>query len=360
MRNFFSLLLTLTLIAAGQQPAAAQSAQSPEEASTEILVLATPHLSQIEENFSPSLLDSLIIVLREYRPDVIGVEALSGSQIAEMQRRSGVYNRIAKQFAATEIRYGQMLQSELELSWREASARSDSLLSHLQGQEQISSATRLEAAAALVASYRLHTAALQWSYLSEARQSSQSLLPSEAIVGLQNILDSPNESSSIGLRLARQLKLQRVYPIDDHLEKDFMLKIAPQLREGLSDSTMQAARNAPHLQKYRRLMKQSVENGNLMPLYRYMNSPKYLEPDVDVQWRVFLRTDLPSGADRSRLALWQTRNQKIGARIRKASAYIPRGRVLVTIGASHKPFLDEQLGNMLGVETVNLSDVAGE
>lgn len=358
MRSILLSLLTLVFVVT--QPTAAQPSKSVEGASTQVLVLATPHLSQIEEEFSPALLDSLIAVSRSYRPDVIGIEALSGSQIAEMKRRGGVYGQVSKQFAATGLRYGHALQQSLDLSWREANAKSDSLLSRLRGSQQIAGETRLEAVASLLASYRLHTAALQWSYLPENDRASQSLIPAEVADGLESLLRSPNENSSIALRLARELELQRVYPIDDHLEKDFLIEIAPQVREGLSDSTLQAVKNAPHLRRSRQLMKQGIEAGSLMPMYRYMNSPSYLEPDVDVQWRMFLRTNMPSGVDRSRLALWNTRNLNIGARIRKASAHAPSGRVLATIGASHKPFLDKLFNDMTGVEVVHLSDVMGD
>ncbi len=201
---------------------------------------------------------------------------------------------------------------------------------------------------------------MQWSYLAKSRRASQSLIPSEVAAGLDELLRSSNENASIALRLARALGLQRVYPVDDHLEKDFFIEIAPQLQKELSDSTLEAVEKAPHLRRSRQLMQEGIKAGSLMPMYRYVNSPAYLEPDVDAQWRVFLRTDLPSGTDRSRLALWEVRNLNIAARIRKASARVPGGRVLVTIGASHKPFLDEYLGGTMGVEVVNLSDVSGD
>lgn len=288
---------------------------------------------------------------------MIGIEALSGSQIAEMERRGGVHERVYNQFAAKQLRYGKALQESLGLSWQEANARADSLLSRLRERQPVANEIRLEAAASLLASYRLHTAALQWSYVPEDSRASQSLIPAEIAAELENLLRSSNENASIALRLAHALELQRVFPIDDHLEKDLFLEIAPQLQESLGDSTFRAIKNAPHLRKYRRLMQQNIEAGSLMPLYRYMNAPSYLEPDVDVQWRVFLRTNLPSGVDRSRLALWETRNLNIAARIRKASARVPGGRVLVTIGASHKPFLDKQFDGMLGVEVMDLSDI---
>ena len=83
-----------------------------------------------------------------------------------------------------------------------------------------------------------------------------------------------------------------------------------------------------------------------------MNSAEHGEADVDAQWGLFLRTHLESGLDRSRLALWEVRNLNIASHVRRASAHSPGGRVLVVIGAGHKPFLDDLLGRMADVEII--------
>lgn len=363
MRVFLLFLIALLTFAPPAQSLSQPRSTSPHKASaspdstTQILVLATPHLEQMSESFSPSLLDSLHTLLASYNPHIIGIEALSGPQIADMKRRGGAFTQIYKQFAQTSAQYGAALQETLGISWREAQHRSDSLITHLGSTDTPSAQTRLDAVSSLLAAYRLHTAALQWSYVSQNDQASQSLVPDSIASGLDRLLRSPNERASISLRLAHALDRQRVFPIDDHMEKADYLDIVPALKEGLSDSTLQAIRNAPYRQKSERLMGEGTDAGRLLPVYRYMNSPDYLEPDVDAQWRIFLRTDLPSGADRSRLAYWETRNLNIAARVRRASAQAPGGRVLITIGASHKSFLDRYFDGLMGVEVVHLHDL---
>lgn len=324
---------------------------------TKVLVLATHHISQYEDIFSPTLLDSLINVLKGYSPNIIGMEVLSGAQIAEMERRGGPYDSWLISFASEQLEYGTKAQKALDLSWRKANLTADSLLDKVQQTRKLADSTRIALINNLIASYRLHTAALQWSYLSEEVQSNQSVIPESTVKGLTETFNSADETSSISLQLAHQLDLQRVYPIDDHLDKDsFYSENNTQLTEALDDSTVQALRNAPYLIKQEDLLEQGVEDSTWLPLYKYMNSPDYYDRDKERQWRNIFLEDFNEPL-RSRLALWEERNLKIAAHIRSATARDPGGRVLVTIGASHKAFLDSYLKEMMGIEVVYLNDL---
>jgi hypothetical protein len=215
----------------------------------------------------------------------------------------------------------------------------DSLLSKVQNEKEIADSTRLTLINHLLASYRLHTAALQWSYLSEETQSNQSAIPKSIVKGLTETLNSADETASISLLLAHQLNLQRVYPIDDHLDKDsFYSENDTQLDEALDDSTVQALRNAPYLVKQEDLLEQGVEDSTWLPLYKYVNSPSFIHRDKERQWSSIFLEDFNKPL-RSRLALWEERNLKIAAHIRSATAREPGGRVLITIGLLTKHFL---------------------
>lgn len=339
-------------------------AQSSEESSdrgdnikkTKVLVLATHHISQYDDDFSPTLLDSLINILEDYSPTIIGVEELSGAQIAEMERRGGPYKSWLNTFNSEELRYGSKTQEALGISWRQANIVADSLLDEVQSAQEIAHSTRLDLINHLLASYRLHTAAIQWSYLSEKDQSNQSIIPESTANVLSKTFNSADESASISLRLAHRLNLQRVYPIDDHLEKDYYSEIIPQLDEALDDSTVQTVRSAPHLVESEDLLKQGIEDSTWLPFYKHMNSPAYVDKNEEKEWRnIFLETS--NKTLRSRLALWEERNLKTAAHIRSATAREPGGRVLITIGASHKSFVDSYLQELMGIEVVHLSDL---
>lgn len=352
--SIFSLAITNSVVA---QSSEKSSSTGDDIKKTKVLVLATHHISQHEDIFSPTLVDSLINVLEDYSPTTIGVEELSGAQIAEMERRGGPYDSWLITFASEQLKYGHRAQEALDISWRKANVRADSLLGITQSEKKITNSARLELINHLLASYRLHTAALQWSYLSEEDQANQSVIPEDAVKGLDETLNSADESSSVSLRLAHRLNLQRVYPIDDHLEKGgYYSEIDPQIDEALDDSTGGALRNASYMVKSDDLLEQGVEDSTWLPLYKYLNSPSHIDQDKEKQWRnIFLETN--NETLRSRLALWEERNLKTAAHIRSAAARDPGGRVLITIGASHKSFLDSYLKEMMGIEIVHLSDL---
>jgi len=339
-------------------------AQTSEESSTtggeisktKVLILATHHISSYEDDFSPTFLDSLINVLEDYSPTIIGVEELSGAQIAGMERRGGPYDSWLISFARKQLEYGRKTQKALDISWRKANMTADSLLRKVQSAKYIADNTRLELINYLLASYRLHTAALQWSYLSKKEQSNQSVLPGSTAKALSETFNSADETSSISLRLAHRLNLQRVYPIDDHLEKDYYSKVESQLEEALDYSTVQSVKNASYLVKFEDLLRQGVEDSTWFPLYKYMNFPAYVDKNEEKEWRnIFLESS--NEILRSRLALWEERNLRTSAHIRSATAHQPGGRVLITIGASHKSFLDSYLKEMMGIKIIHLSDL---
>ncbi|HCW51502.1 MAG TPA: hypothetical protein DGR79_05480 [Clostridiales bacterium] len=99
-----------------------------------------------------------------------------------------------------------------------------------------------------------------------------------------------------------------------------------------------------------------MEQGNLLPFYLDLNSAARLD-QITEQWRVFFRTRFPSGLDRARVAMWEVRNLHMAATIRKITALNPGGRMLVIVGAAHKPFLDAYLHSLADIELVHLADL---
>lgn len=81
--------------------------------------------------------------------------------------------------------------------------------------------------------------------------------------------------------------------------------------------------------------------------------------DVRGQWLPYLRLDLADELGRRRLIQWETRNLRMAAHLREATAEAPGGRVLMLVGSAHKPWLDAYLGRMHDIETVSAEEVLG-
>lgn len=312
---------------------------APDSAKTPILILGTTHLSNISEEFSPGMLDSLIYVLTKYKPKVIAVES----------PRDKFYSR---------TKSGETAREYSGLSWQEAHEKSDSLLKKVQkNHPNVSPDTRIKLVESLFAADRKPTAALQWSYLSEEYRNNQTVVADTLATLLDLHAHSSNEIYSIGIRLARKLGRQQVYPVDSHSEGDMVSEIVPQLRQVMDKSFTDSVMNSPVFKKEQSLLQEGIKSGNLMPLYRYMNSPEYQTASVEAQWRIFLRTPFPGKAGRARLAFWEMRNLTMAANIQRASGQHPTEPVLFIVGAAHKIFLDAYLKQMMGVNVIHLNDI---
>lgn len=82
-------------------------------------------------------------MLEKYHPDIIGTEEVSGSQIAQMKRRGGVYSSVVQFFGSTHLKYGQKAQESLNITWTKADTVADSLMAEIQHTGNISDAKRL-------------------------------------------------------------------------------------------------------------------------------------------------------------------------------------------------------------------------
>lgn len=328
---------------------------------TTVLVLASEHLRGLEGAFDPSQLAGLLAALEQYRPAVIAVEALPPAEIARLAWRAaeseGPEAQILAAFAGAAARYGRAARAALGRSADQAAALADSMLV---GDQPLPVPERRRLVLLLLATNDVPSALLQWSYLPRATRGPDSLVPATMADDLSRQLDSPNELVSIGVALARRLGLQRLASIDDHVDDEVGLAT------GLNDALGAELETSPVFQELRasayfadaqRRLAEAAATGDLLPLYRRINSPEFLNEDVAAQWHLFFRTRFPSGLDRTRVALWEARNLAIAGRLRQAMARHPGQRILVVIGAAHKPFLDRYLAQMMDVEVTQLASL---
>jgi hypothetical protein len=161
--------------------------------------------------------------------------------------------------------------------------------------------------------------------------------------------------------LAQELGHQQLAYIDDHQDAAIYFGIAERLEPELAASDYDAlVRQDPAWKASDQAFETAVAQGDLLPYYRYANTPDFARQSVDRECGTYLHTRLASGLDRARLAQWEVRNLNMAARIRQESALIPGGRLLAIAGYSHKPLLDLYLRQLVDVEVVPFDAVYGD
>ena len=334
----------------------------PRSERTKVLVLGTVHLAGSRDviqsqlgAFSLSALDLLLDMLEKFQPDFIGVEDYPPKTVAWMVYREGK-EELEKFLKFTT--YAHLMQEKLGISWAAAYDSAYARLKQLTGQSPPKE--RGAVVARLVAAYDWDSALLQWSYMPKAFRARWTEIPAAVRQALEQGLNSRNEVVSIGIALARRLGHQRMYPIDDGVEGDLPdpsrvqeflseLEASKVYQEFLEQARKEVGRESERLKAFAR-------RGDLVPFYLELNAPAALDRNMD-QWRLFFKTRLASGLDRARVAMWEVRNLHMVANIRKITALKPGGRMLVIVGAAHKPFLDAYLRSLVDVEVLDFGDL---
>ncbi|WP_103029882.1 DUF5694 domain-containing protein [Salinibacter altiplanensis] len=357
-----AFLLVLTTPVSAQQTGGAESPLAtnlPDSAATKLLVLGSPHLSNVGDRFDPSMIDSVMTALKDFAPQAIAVERLPGRQIAAMERWAGPYRKYVQQdyFGGEFLHHGHLIREQAGWSWHEANRRADSLLTVARSApEAFSTEDRLALIRSLTAAYRLPSAFLQWKYLSPEERSAQSALPDTTAEDLGRRLTAANETYTIGAQLAHDRGLQRLYPIDYHGQRPLMTEIdslydmvmKPIGKELMSDSTIKRTFS---------LQKSGIASGSLLPLYQHMNSKEWGRARVDLHWKELLRRPMPKSVGSARVAIYETRNLHMVAEIQRMVSQHTGERVLVVVGGSHKLLFDAYLQQMMGVKVIEAKDV---
>jgi Family of unknown function (DUF5694) len=322
------------------------------ELKTNILVLGTPHLNGLGDKYTPRLLDNVVKKLLEFRPDLICIEGLSGDVIEAMQSKGDV--ETLERFVGPWLRAAIRAQKLLRTKRAEAEQTVKKLLK----QKRLSYEKRLELILHMLANYDSASAVLRWSYLPESTRQTQAVIPQKIAKLLNERLNHPSEVYSLAVRLARELKLKSITSIDDHNYSAFEYKSDKQFEKEMKQLySLLSERNKKFMEYSDRRFDDAVAKDDLLPFYTYCNSPKFAKEIWDLEGESYLRTNLPSGFDRARLAQWEVRNLNMASHIRQAMMFHSGKKVLVVVGSSHKVFLERYLKPMLDLSTVQFNDI---
>uniref|UniRef100_A0A832G8E0 Uncharacterized protein n=1 Tax=Ignavibacterium album TaxID=591197 RepID=A0A832G8E0_9BACT len=347
----------LTVSIESEDPVKNLQKLTADEFKTKIMILGVPPLNVLRKDFSPVLLDSLILVLKKFNPSLICIDGISPKEIETFLLMDEYHSRLAYNLAPKEIELAELVRKKYKLTYSEAITYTDSVFYLNILNTSLNLSQRLELIKNLLASYDIYSAALQWGYLlpEEKKKAELEIKIKEE---LEALLNSNDENSSIGIRLAKEKNIQKLYPINDYSDKFYLDKISDKLYEEMliSEVYLNSRKDILDLETDK-ILKQSLSTKNLLPFFRHINSTEYILKSTNKNWGIYYRMFLDSGLDRARASLWEMKCLRIAANIREVSSFHPGKNILVIIDVSAKPFLEQYLKSLGDVKIHQLNEI---
>lgn len=311
----------------------------------QVLVLGTVHLSGMPKDFNPAVLDGLLDRLAAFKPDIITVEDLPGDECDLAARQPAKYG--ADYCASTEA-----AKNATGLDLPAALAEVDQTLSAWPAQP--TPAQRRHLTAAYLAANERASAYAQWLQLPEAERHPGDALDAALVAQLQRAAGNNNESYQIAARLAARLGLQRVHAVDNHTGDNVDLK---DIKAFVRSIEAAWAAGGAALKKHEAGQDALAKAPDLLPLYRAINEPETLRLRADANVGAAMRGKSAQGYPQMWVGGWEVRNLRMVANIRETFRERPGARVLSIVGSTHKPWFDAWLGQLQGVDIVDVQEI---
>lgn len=361
MKRIFGLLAVTTLCMAS---ASAQNAARMFEPSAlkgpakgkqnEVMVLGTAHLAQLPSTFLPASLDVLKDRLFAWKPQIVAIESMSGTQCDMMRRYPQRYDGMMQQFCTWDPAPA---RAATGLDVPGATVEMDRLLANWPAEPTSSERRRL--AAIFLAAGEPISALVQWLRLPKAERRVGDGLDATLVEALdkRHFGRGPRgEDMLIAAPLAAALGLDRVVSMDDHTLSD----VPPPHQDGYDEAIAAAWNNPANAERqrmYKRLLADVSSAENVMSLYRAVNDPSHAKVIYAADFGPALNETSPQQFGRGYVTYWETRNLRMASNIREAIGNHPGSRTLVIVGWSHKGYLEAYLNQMHDVRIVSSDQV---
>lgn len=313
----------------------------------QVMVLGSPHLSQLPKPFDAATLQLLNERLVAWRPQAIAIENLSGVQCANMRSYPQRYAETIK----TYCRDTSAAQAATGLDVFEATDRAERLLA---GWPATPTAPQRRALAALLlAADEPGSALVQWLRLPVPERRAGDGLDAALVTLLNELLVKPDESYLVAAQVAAQSGLERLYAMDDHTSDKSEVD-----QEAAGAAIMKAWDNPATAQRTRdgNAWKSQTTTAGVLAMYRAFNDPGQAALIFRSDFGAALEEPSPQHYGRGYLAYWEVRNLRMASNIRDAMSP-PGMRMLVIVGASHKFYLEAYLNQMHDVAIVDTDAV---
>lgn len=315
---------------------------------TRVLVLGTFHLSEHADEFEPPALEPLLQRLEAFAPEVITVESISGEQCDLVTRYRGVYSEGWERFCFDTG----PARAATGLDVPAANVRMHELLRELPGSPTPSQ--RRELASVFLAAGEPDSALVQWLQLDEGERRAGDGLDAALVETLDKRMRRRGETALIAARLAARLGLDRVHSADDHTGDDGHVDDVEAYGAAIQRAWDTRADQAAAA---REAGLAALRKGDMLEAYRQANAPQVLQAMVESDFGAALSDPSPERHGHFYVGGWETRNLRMVANIRDAFRDRPGTRVLSIVGAMHKPWFDSLLGQMQGVDIVDVQRV---
>lgn len=312
---------------------------------SQVLVLGTTHLSNMPKSFDPAALNGVLDKLAAFKPDIITVEDEPGEDCDLAARQPAKYGE--KYCPSTDE-----AKAATGLDLTAAITEVDRTLKTWPVQPAPAQRRRL--AAVFLAASEPASAYVQWLQLPPAERRAGDTLDAALVARLQRIATANNESYQLAAVLAARLGLQRVHPVDNHTGDRMDVADIKAFVRAIEGAWAAGGAELKAQQKEQDALKQA---GDLLPLYRRINDPAALKVDADANVLAAMRGTSPQNYSQMWVAGWEIRNLRMVANIRETFRERPGARVLSIVGSAHKPWFDAWLGQLQGVDIVNVAEV---
>ena len=308
-----------------------------------VMVLGTPHLSGLPENFRPESVSHLVDRLACWKPDAIAIEGVSGLQCDQFRRNPAFWADATESYCVDVAPAARASGLDVPTATAEAAR----LLSTWPADP--SPGNRRHLALTFLAAGEPASAVVQWLRLPPADRIAADGLTPELATWLDARILRRNESYLVAAALAARLGHERVWSTDDHSAD--ILTSAP---DPAFEQAMKEIWSGPALDRriagFKAAEADLTSGPKTLALYRLYNQPDYAESAFETDFGAAMRHDSPQQYGRRYLGWWETRNLRMAANVREVAALKPGSRVLVLTGASHKGYLDAYLGMMHDVK----------
>jgi hypothetical protein len=219
---------------------------------------------------------------------------------------------------------------------------------------QATPAQRRRLAALFLAANDRASGYVQWLQLPEAERRAGDSLNAALVEILGKIGKRNNETYQLAARLAARLGLQRVHAIDNHTGDHIDV---PDIKAFVRSIEAAWAAGGAALNEHQKREKVLSQAPDLLPLYRVLNDQENLQVRAEGNVGPAMRAKSPEGYPQIWVAGWEIRNLRMVANIRETFRERPGARVLSIVGATHKPWFDDWLGQLQGVKVVDAAEV---